>query len=61
MAILLCESLNRCFTIDHRSYDIALVAIFLGSDDDIVTITDRSIDHRIANYFEHEELAFTNK
>ena len=61
MAILLGESFDCGFAIDHRGDDLALVGILLGADYNVIAIADCNIDHGIAYNFEQEELALANE
>ena len=61
MAVLHGEGFDGGFAIDHGSDDVALVAIFLGTDDDVVAVADGGIDHGIALDLEHEELALADE
>ena len=60
MAVLARESFDGGFAIDHGRDDLALFAGLLAADHDIVAIADCSIDHGVADDFEHEEIALAH-
>ena len=61
VAVLHGEGFDGGFAIDHGGHDVALVAIFLGADHDVVAVADRGINHGIALDLEHEEVALADE
>ena len=61
MAILLGESFDCCFAVDHGCDDLALFGVLLGTDNDIVAIADREINHGVADDLEEEELTLSDQ
>lgn len=59
MAILLGESFDCGFAIDHGGDDLAFVGILLGADYDVIAIADCNINHGVAYDFKEEELALS--
>jgi len=61
VAVLHGEGFDSGFAIDHGSDDVALVAILLSADDDVVAVADSGINHGVTFDLEHEEIALADE
>ena len=61
MSVLLGESFDCCFAVDHCGDDLALFGVLLGADNDVVPIADCEINHGVADDLEEEELALSDQ
>jgi hypothetical protein len=61
VAIALLEGLYRGLFLNQRSHYVSVVSGLLLTDYNPVTIANGGINHRIANYFEQEELALSHQ
>lgn len=57
MAVLLLEGLDRGLPVNHRRNNLAIFGNRLATHNDPIAVANRGINHRIARYFEHEEIA----
>ena len=61
LAIFALEGLNGCLAIKHGRDDLAIFGDRLLPDYDVVTATDRRIDHRVALHLEQEQRAVADQ
>ena len=60
MAVFFGECFDGCFAIDHGSDDLAFFGVLLLANDNKVAVANGGVDHGVALYFEHVNLAFAD-
>src|ERR1700742_2186053 len=55
------EGLHGRLAVDHGGDDLAVLRVFLLADDDPVPVRDGRVDHRVAGYLQHEQLALADE
>jgi hypothetical protein len=61
VAVALLERLHGGFTLDHGGDDLAVLRVFLLTDDYPVPVRDGRVDHRVARDLQHEQLTLADK
>ena len=61
MVVLALESFDRRLVLDQSGNNVSIGRIVLASHDDIVTVEDSCVDHRVAMHFEHDHRTGANE